>query len=67
MRNEDARDRLRRRIGEDIGLVMTIAEARLLPSLLVRPLLNHVRFAQSKGLEFSDVLLYDFFSDSSAR
>lgn len=46
VRNEEARERLRKKIG-DLGLVMTIAE--------------------SKGLEFSDVLLYDFCSDSSVR
>ncbi|KAL8293616.1 hypothetical protein RQP46_000317 [Phenoliferia psychrophenolica] len=45
VRDEAARDALRRRTG-DLGIILTIAE--------------------SKGLEFTDCLLYDFFSDSAA-
>ncbi|KAK2462120.1 hypothetical protein APHAL10511_006583 [Amanita phalloides] len=44
VRNNDARDRLREKVG-DIGIILTIYE--------------------SKGLEFNDVLLYNFFEDST--
>ncbi|KAF5345183.1 hypothetical protein D9758_009704 [Tetrapyrgos nigripes] len=47
VRDNDAREKLRKLVGEGIGLIMTIYE--------------------SKGLEFNDVLLYDFFSDSPAE
>ncbi|ORY76949.1 hypothetical protein BCR35DRAFT_332754 [Leucosporidium creatinivorum] len=45
VRNEAARENLRKKTG-DVGLIMTIAEA--------------------KGLEFSEVLLWDYFADSTS-
>ncbi|KAH7874451.1 uncharacterized protein C8R40DRAFT_1108966 [Lentinula edodes] len=47
VRNEAARDRLKLKLGDGVGLIMTIYD--------------------SKGLEFNDVLLYDFFGDSPAK
>ncbi|KAJ3997585.1 hypothetical protein F5050DRAFT_1750599 [Lentinula boryana] len=47
VRNEAARDRLKSKLGDGVGLIMTIYD--------------------SKGLEFNDVLLYDFFGDSPAK
>ncbi|KIK71556.1 hypothetical protein GYMLUDRAFT_33762 [Collybiopsis luxurians FD-317 M1] len=47
VRNEAARDELQAKLGEHVGLIMTIYD--------------------SKGLEFNDVLLYNFFSDSPAK
>ncbi|KAJ4470931.1 hypothetical protein J3R30DRAFT_3531939 [Lentinula aciculospora] len=47
VRNEAARDRLKMKLGDGVGLIMTIYD--------------------SKGLEFNDVLLYDFFGDSPAK
>ncbi|KAJ3777202.1 hypothetical protein FB446DRAFT_718464 [Lentinula raphanica] len=47
VRNEAARDKLRMKLGDGVGLIMTIYD--------------------SKGLEFNDVLLYDFFGDSPAK
>ncbi|KAJ3739795.1 hypothetical protein DFH05DRAFT_1546449 [Lentinula detonsa] len=47
VRNEAARNRLKSKLGNGIGLIMTIYD--------------------SKGLEFNDVLLYDFFGDSPAK
>ncbi|THU96851.1 hypothetical protein K435DRAFT_754482 [Dendrothele bispora CBS 962.96] len=47
VRDDDAREKLRAQVGEDIGLIMTVYE--------------------SKGLEFNDVLLYNFFANSPAE
>ncbi|CAJ0828523.1 6091_t:CDS:10 [Entrophospora sp. SA101] len=46
VRDEEAKEHLKKKIGEEFGLILTVFE--------------------SKGMEFDDVLLYNFFADSPA-
>nr|CAG8452440.1 146_t:CDS:10 [Entrophospora candida] len=46
VRDEEAKEHVKKKIGEEFGLILTVFE--------------------SKGMEFNDVLLYNFFADSPA-
>jgi hypothetical protein len=63
VRNDAAREALRRQVGE-LGLIMYVCFTIQVVKFTI--LLSSRTPYEAKGLEFSDVLLYNFFKDSPA-